>query len=622
MCRIAAHFIGVGGFAAAQSENRLYSPKPLEIHFRIGLVAPMTDDNDKERERLASEALKRGQQHYDNEEWDEAVTAHSEAIELFSEDNIQIAHSYNNRGFAQTQLMNYHEALLDFEKSIELFDDDNLGVMLTYKNRSILYMQLNEYEKAISDFTKLIELLKENDYEIAAAYENRSNAYRYLNENEKAFDDLKKAIELYDEKSHEAARIYEKFGTIYIEYQKTDEAIFNFTKAIELYGENNSASIGVYHMRGSLYYLGGNWKKALTDYKKATELSVSDPKITQEINEYPFVIYFLLWFVNICFRANVDCIQIFPNIETLYKRICNVLDNSYYDKEIHEVSHYTSLNALQTLIGLPPEVKNFKKRNGFHLYDALSTNDPNEGRVLLTNLGWDRCEKFDLGKDSTDLPIIVIGSFVMIDSNNGKDDDLTLWRFYGKTKNIEATGCNIIYKTEQFTRTFTGEFAPALIEYNVAMETNSQTPANTKRPPLFKVKYISEQEIHSELEGIKTILDSISLNGNDSENKVIKDTVQLLINSIRFLYKSNQFKNEGEARIILPIAHADVEIEMSDDINQRPHRHYYPLDKNVLKPQRITIGPAAPVGWDNFIRNYLHDEDIEVRKSEINFKPK
>ena len=114
----------------------------------------------------AEAALTKGNNAFENKDFDSAIIYFTKAIEL----DPNYAITYNNRGEAYSNLEQYPEALVDYTKAIEL--DPNYAI--AYNNRGEAYSNLANHPTgtpdAIADFTKAIEL----DPKLAAAYFNRA----------------------------------------------------------------------------------------------------------------------------------------------------------------------------------------------------------------------------------------------------------------------------------------------------------------------------------------------------------------------------------------------------------------------------------------------------------------
>ena len=149
----------------------------------VAIVLVVPDNNGTLEE--AQEYFTQGNVHLEQEQWDEAITAFSEAIEL----DQAYADAYAKRAVAYNKKGDYYElAILDCEKALELNPSIRLDPSLAraYLHRAEYNAQFVKmehsfsvdyednkanFEKTIADFTKAIEL----DSRLAEAYKGRAD---------------------------------------------------------------------------------------------------------------------------------------------------------------------------------------------------------------------------------------------------------------------------------------------------------------------------------------------------------------------------------------------------------------------------------------------------------------
>ena len=100
----------------------------------------------------------------------------------------QTAEDYFNRGMAYYEQDNYDQAIEAFTQAITLDPNDADA----YFYRGIAYGAKEDNDRAIADFTQAIRL----DPNLAFAYYNRGNAYYDKGDNDRAIQDLEKAISI------------------------------------------------------------------------------------------------------------------------------------------------------------------------------------------------------------------------------------------------------------------------------------------------------------------------------------------------------------------------------------------------------------------------------------------
>jgi len=111
------------------------------------------------------DAIKRGDEHRDNREYDEAILAYSEAIELIPDS----PRAYASRGDIYVHKREYKKAIADFDKAVALKPD----YVYPYSRRGYAYYMTSDYDRAIWDYTKCLVL----DPDYRWAYTGRGKVY-------------------------------------------------------------------------------------------------------------------------------------------------------------------------------------------------------------------------------------------------------------------------------------------------------------------------------------------------------------------------------------------------------------------------------------------------------------
>lgn len=96
--------------------------------------------------KTADEYISQGKEFFTAAQYDKAITAYSEALNL----NPQSIQAYNNRGIAYCNKMDFDQAISDFSRTIEI--DPKFGK--AYNNRAVAYMIKGEKDKARLDVEK------------------------------------------------------------------------------------------------------------------------------------------------------------------------------------------------------------------------------------------------------------------------------------------------------------------------------------------------------------------------------------------------------------------------------------------------------------------------------------
>jgi len=215
----------------------------------------------------ASELIKQGDAYRNQGQWDNAVGAYSQALEL---ENTQ-AEAYYGRGIAYNANGQYDLAIADFTEAMKLQPKE----AVLYYNRGITYDVKGQYDLAIADFTQAIEL----NPSMAEAYDGRGKAYAKSGDLKAAMFDLDTAITI-DPKLY-AARLDR--GTINANIGQYDQAISDLTSAILLMDQYDVAIVGreqaiAYMNRGWAYFKTEYLESALNDFNAAIKL---DPNLAQ-----------------------------------------------------------------------------------------------------------------------------------------------------------------------------------------------------------------------------------------------------------------------------------------------------------------------------------------------------
>ena len=163
----------------AQIETGNYpSPKPLEVLVdnnrvdvnivvaRIGPRVVFTDFSYTKKSWFVStsqsqpdriwEHLERGDEHFDNNAYDQAIAEYTAAIRI----NSNFWEAYFNRGLVYLESGNYDRAILDFTQALRIVPND----AAIYNNRGIAYYNKGEYDRAIADYETALRISPNDSY--------------------------------------------------------------------------------------------------------------------------------------------------------------------------------------------------------------------------------------------------------------------------------------------------------------------------------------------------------------------------------------------------------------------------------------------------------------------------
>ncbi|HEX2898187.1 MAG TPA: tetratricopeptide repeat protein, partial [Bacteroidia bacterium] len=346
--------------------------------------------------------------------------------------------AYSFRGNACSNLGDKQKALQDYDKAIALDPD----YAITYSNRGMDYSDLGENQKALLDYEKAIAL----DPEDANAYSNRGNCYSALGDEQKALLDYDKAIVLDPEYSD----AYNNRGNAFFELGDNQRALLDYDKAITL--DPNDAI--PYSNRGNAYLSLGDKQKALLDYGKAIALDPSQADtyynrslILEEQVDFKEAIQDLDQYLKLetdpfwIDRAKARLVDLEAKLKHPTVRKVGALVEEIRKLlrfEGAEITHYTSFSAAKLMI---------LDKSPFRMSEATFMNDPSEGTMLLGFLFKGKADPLDEGHfDGRFVGKPFFGSFV--DASANMQDDLGMWRLYGKEYGAEAAGTSLTFDSQ------------------------------------------------------------------------------------------------------------------------------------------------------------------------------
>ena len=188
---------------------------------------------------------------------------------------------WNKKGNIHFQNGEYEKAISAYNKAIEL--DRSFG--WPYSNLAHTYLSLDKYAEAILLYQKSASLLKTNE-EKAAAWNSLGNIYRHLNEYENALNAYQKADELdpqnagqHDnmelaslEPNSRSAQVWLELGNLFFKSGSYKEAADAYTNAVKI-----DPSSGWAHSNLAMSFVfQGKHKEAVSVYLKSIDLFSSD----------------------------------------------------------------------------------------------------------------------------------------------------------------------------------------------------------------------------------------------------------------------------------------------------------------------------------------------------------
>ena len=555
------------------------------------------------------------------------IPLYTEIIEL-EQEPYEKARVCVKRGIAYGKKGEYDQAIADFTKALEL-EFNNVSA---YLNRGIAYIKKNNHDQAIADFTKALELEPNNMF----AYRNRGLAYIYKYDHNQAIADFNKILEqdtTIFEQDPANAEIYLWRGFAYIIKGDYDKAIADYTKALEF--KLNYANAHLFYAlahreRGFAYIKNGNFLGAFEDFVEANFAEAN--KDSQVPKSKVPEIYFADKIADIYKeRAEEEGAKVFELYFRLLEVISEIQEKQFYaPRENTEVAHYTCLHTLKSLAA----------EGRFRLYNADYMNDPEEGRVffeIMKKFGVEDVEKvFYKNKDKSYPSPAYIGSFVKVDDPKQKDE-LFLWRTYGKHDRQETAGACLIFKHEgaAFAEKCGGVMQQLQFQFDAKSLISAYTSSDPverqpPKPDLYEIVYSDEgnkkklsEELNELATSLKQIKEHIAEEKDDENNEKLRKLVRDLLDSIRFLFKSHNYREEGEVRVVQVRYYDETKTTQKEDgihvdTEQIPPRFYLETHDD-FRFSEVILGPQArgEAEWKRWLKE--QDKTLNVKRSGIKY---
>lgn len=452
----------------------------------------------------------------------------------------------------------------------------NAKVVELFIRKGYAFYELKEYENALEMYNSAIDL--NSDY--ALAYYNRAFVRIAQEEYDMALTDCDSVLK---RDSDYIANVHVVKGSILRAKKEYTQSIEEFDIAIEQ----------------DLNYANAYYNRGLAKKEQAVDLAASKADFEKFIelaknDKDKWIQYAENYIEEIDELSDVGLKNIIE--------VVNAIKEALLVKEAC-VTHYTSLSVIKKLI---------LDGSKFRISEGHFMNDPTEGKELLDYLGYNPKMAYNETNPSENfISKPFIGSFV----SESKNDDLNMWRFYGKENGEEAKGCSITLCAKQFVSSINaslpfgeGDYAP----YDYAPY-KSDTH-------FYRVCYLKDGEVVAEKDrDLKVLMRELKnkvkayMSGGDAINTRSLDKY---INSIAFLFKNHMYQNENEVRLVVQ----GVEFEKRHDKDLMPPRVYIELDtiKNIVK--KITLGPKVDK-VNEWASAFHHSYDINTPAIEMSHLP-
>lgn len=508
---------------------------------------------------------------------DKAIADYNIAIELNSES----ADAYYNRGLAWQSKKEKDKAITDFDKAIVNYNkaikiNPNDTEIYVWRGNTWYYKE--DYTKAIKDYTKAIE--RKQDF--VDAYYNRGLAYVAIKEYDKAIADYSMIIK-FDSDYKDV--YYNERGLSWKGRKKYKEAIDDYTKAIEIKSDFENA----YYNRGLAKKEENiDLKGSKEDFEKYLELAIDENE-----NSTKYARYYI---------KELDVMIKDPELRSIIQSVKDIKGKLLIEEEC---VHYTKFSTLQKLV---------LEESKFRISEGNFLNDPSEGKEFFNFLKYKphgSCK--DGSSAETFSPKPFIGSFVTKD----KHDDLNMWRFYGKEAGIEAKGCAITLRTQEFIDDIKNSLSN---EKNKKARLDDESDIN-----FYRVVYIvhgksadfyipNSVKKNKELKKLMTEL-KVKV---DNYKVTDKTFLEKYLNNIAFLFKSDAYKNENEVRLVVK----GIEFEKKYNMDVTPPLVYIELESIKKRVKQITLGPKVDSvnEWASAFHYHFEEDAPTIMISHLPYK--
>lgn len=199
-----------------------------------------------------------------------------------------------------------------------------------------------------------------------------------------------------------------------------------------------------------------------------------------------------------------------------------------------------------------------------------------------------------------------LGSFLPAEDPTNEvshEDELVMWRTYGKDENgKEACGCSIVLDSAFFKPVVNRELKKEV--QNIIYQENLEQLLNVLyiRKTKNENKIINDEGtvVNAELEKLKQSLKEIikisSKDNNDKLKIFIEDFVFKQLSQISFLFKSADYQNEHEVRVIKRMPKDSEEIKWRPNNEENaPKKRFFIESINSVLPfiKKIYLGPKV-----------------------------
>ncbi len=296
--------------------------------------------------------------------------------------------------------------------------------------------------------------------------------------------------------------------------------------------------------------------------------------------------------------------EVFHDINDLLNKVGKIkLEHEVKPEEAKEgVAHFTNFEAIESMLPLGDASKQCTPANFLRLYNIEYVNDPDEGKRLI-NFIKDNEKYYEVYSSLfksfgnnlliqyQDLELSIYScSFTLA------VDRLDLWRAYGR----DGEGICIVSPISDFTKESKSAIHHVIFNKGLGSNTENLDPEIIDACPdgfsrtLYKIKYRNE-DLEKTVDTIFPLLEKFSAYKERLDEKgfeALKRSVLAVLSDILFLYKSNEYENEKEARLIAAV---DIRSKFLEMDNRRPGKLFVKTHKFLFQSNdsKLIIGPKV-----------------------------
>lgn len=181
-------------------------------------------------------------------------------IEIYTEENIFTARTYNCLGISEDNRANLRQAKEYYQKAYGIFKhlsygQETIDSVKVLNNIAGIYYKWEDYGNCVKYYLKVLEVylakFNENYIYVAMTYNNLGNCYIMLDNSDKALYYLKKSLAIFKQNlgdSHpQTAMTFKNLGDVYLNIKDSKNALEMYNNCIntflEKFGEDNDLYI-------------------------------------------------------------------------------------------------------------------------------------------------------------------------------------------------------------------------------------------------------------------------------------------------------------------------------------------------------------------------------------------